>query len=96
MDGDVDGRDYLALLRNFNAENADQSMGDANGDEVVNGQDVAIWESAFGFGIDGSNTISLIGAEATNVPEPSTLLLFGGVLLLMGTRGPGARLPGRP
>jgi hypothetical protein len=43
LDGDIDGRDFLIWQRNVWATNATFTQGDANGDCVVNTQDLVIW-----------------------------------------------------
>jgi hypothetical protein len=44
-DGDTDGSDFLELQRNYTGFAAD----DKNQDRLVDGQDLSIWEAAFGF-----------------------------------------------
>lgn len=63
-DGDIDGADFLTWQRNVGI-GTDLSTGDANDDNVVDGDDLAIWEGQFGTTV----------AAATSVPEPASALL---------------------
>ena len=50
LDADVDGADFLASQPGFGLiSGAEHSEGDADGNEAVDGQDLAIWDGAFGF-----------------------------------------------
>ena len=70
-DGDVDGRDFLTWQRNSGAAAPLQSDGDANFDVLVNGDDLGVWQAAYGGALTAFNA----------VPEPGSLLLAGlGVL----------------
>lgn len=83
-DGDVDGADLLTFQRNhtrgevettFNSTlSATQSEGDFDNNNVVNGDDLAVWASEFGQSTPLSSTIG-------SVPEPSTLVLGLGAAL---------------
>lgn len=74
-DGDVDGVDFLTWQRYYLTGNSN-AQGDANGDMVVNGLDLDIWNNQYGPG-------PLQGVTA--VPEPTavglTLCAVGGLLL---------------
>ncbi len=73
LDGDVDGRDFLAWQRGASADSG-WALGDFNGDDVVNQLDLQIWQNKYGF-------VRALTAFSS-VPEPSSLLLVGGTLLL--------------
>lgn len=66
-DGDVDGRDFLAWQRGFGKVDATLADGDANGDSMVDAEDLAIWQSQHA----GNENLSASHA----VPEPSSALL---------------------
>jgi|GEM_PF-3759414 len=96
-DGFVDGQDFLQYQRNFGS-NSPPSAGDANGDGVVNSEDLDLFSTQFGtIGggelpptfdevfpnfFAGRNAALLSGAT---IPEPTSCLLLGlaGGLLLM-------------
>jgi len=46
-DGDIDGSDFLAWQRGVGSANPSPSDGDANGDDQVDGEDLAVWEGQF-------------------------------------------------
>ncbi|MCH8243778.1 MAG: hypothetical protein IH897_14380, partial [Planctomycetes bacterium] len=72
-DDDVDGNDFLILQVGFGLTmEVDNTHGDANGDGLVNGDDLSIWENQYG------SVFSPLAAVAV-VPEPS-----GCVLLILG------------
>ncbi len=48
LDGDVDGRDFLAWQRGVGSANPTKGSGDANNDDVVNSADLAIWQGEYG------------------------------------------------
>lgn len=67
QDGEVNGQDYLSLLRNFGTlSGASLTQGDANESGSINLFDLMIWQEQFG-------TTAL--AAAVVVPEPTTLSL---------------------
>jgi hypothetical protein len=68
QDGDVDGADFLTWQRNVTTASPTLAQGNANGDSVVDGIDLGIWEAQYGTSV----------AAATNVPEPTA-----GALLLV-------------
>lgn len=65
-DDDVDGLDFLTWQRGY-LTGTTHAEGDANGDTIVNGADLAVWESQYG-------AVPLAAAVAA-VPEPTSLLL---------------------
>ena len=65
-DGDVDGADFLAWQRGLGAD-GDLADGDANGDDIVDAADLAIWKEQFTAGA----ATPAVGA----VPEPATWAL---------------------
>ena len=76
-DDDVDGADFMIWQAGHGlAMQVDNMSGDANGDGVVNGEDLSIWGTQFG------STFAAL-AFARTVPEPSTawLLLFAATQL---------------
>lgn len=77
-DGMVDGRDFLIWQRGFNAAGG-LVDGDANDNGFVDAEDLAIWENQYG-------TTGLLVAASTAVPEPGSLILASGGLLLLVTR----------
>ena len=52
-DGNVDGRDYMILQRNWGRLNALGTQGDANGDGVVGYNDVVMWKNYYGTALGG-------------------------------------------
>ena len=46
-DGEVNGFDFLAWQRGFGSTNASQADGDATGDQLVDGADLAVWQADF-------------------------------------------------
>jgi hypothetical protein len=80
LDGDVDGRDFLAWQRGFGLENPTFANGDANYDGEINDLDLAIWSESYG---DGSP----LGASVA-VPEPSAFaIVYLSAFLFYGSRG---------
>ena len=64
VDGDVDGRDFLAWQRGFGTSiGAILSNGDADRDGDVDTEDLAVWSAAYGSA----------SAAATMVPEPAAI-----------------------
>ena len=63
-DGDVDGADFLTWQRGVGV-GTDLSTGDANDDNVVDGDDLDIWKGQFGSA----------AVAAAPVPEPATALM---------------------
>jgi hypothetical protein len=78
-DGDVDGADFLAWQRGVGV-GTDLSTGDANDDNVVDGDDLAIWRDQFG------PTASI--AAVAQIPEPAgaALLVTGSIAMLAASR----------
>ena len=78
----VDSGDFFILQRNFGLTGqTDNSNGDANGNGIVDANDLQIWEALFG-------TDSSLGSTLSTVPEPSGLvLLLVGSLVLTRNRG---------
>ena len=71
LDRDVDGADYLILLRNFGLlAGARFDQGDADLDGVIDADDLAVWKTHYGF--QGG---SFATAALSTIPEPSALLL---------------------
>ncbi len=80
-DNDIDGADFLTLLRGMGEGNT-HAEGDTDGNLQVNAQDQAIWESQFG-------TASF--SALTSVPEPTSLvMMLLGVPFVTRSRGPNA------
>jgi hypothetical protein len=73
--GLVDGNDFLRWQRNQGGA-GNNSQGDANGDGQVNGADLIIWKGKFG----GPPAT----AAASAVPEPGSLVIALGTLLVAG------------
>ena len=73
QDGDVDGRDFLALQRGFGSGDR-LADGDGNWDDEVDNEDLAIWQNLY----QGDDNPPL-----NAVPEPATWLL-GGLGTLVG------------
>jgi hypothetical protein len=65
-DGDVDGADFLTFQRGF-GQPGDRADGDANSDQIVNAEDLAVFQEQFG-------TVPAAPATAA-VPEPTTWAL---------------------
>ncbi len=84
QDGDVDGSDFLAWQRGFGSGTT-LAEGDANGDGNVDELDLVAWESQFG----QSNLTAQ--QAATSIPEPSSLLLAIGFLVVIPSRLRSAR-----
>lgn len=75
-DGDVDGADFLTWQRGFGIEST-FALGDANSSDMVDTNDLAVWNEQFGQSATG----------IVNVPEPSTLTnLFVTSLIFLRTR----------
>jgi hypothetical protein len=74
-DGVVDGEDLAAWQTNFRGDGRLQS-GDVDGDADVDGQDFLAWQRGVG---------KSVGAPAAAVPEPSTALTLGVLLVCAAT-----------
>jgi hypothetical protein len=74
QDGDVDGADFLTWQRNVATPSPTLAQGNANGDSVVDGVDLGIWENQFGTSVVAS----------TNVPEPGSVVLLLAAVGLIG------------
>ncbi len=79
QDGDVDGRDFLIWQRGFGIGTT-LAQGDANGNESVGAEDLAIWQTQYG-------NLPLASA-ATAVPEPATAVLLLFSVLTLSFRKP--------
>jgi T5SS/PEP-CTERM-associated repeat protein len=68
-DGDVDGADFLTWQRGLglSGATATNAAGNANGDSIINGADLAVWRSEF-----GPPSVPAVGA----VPEPGAAALL--------------------
>lgn len=77
MDGDVDGRDFLAWQRGFGSANASFAKGDANYDGVVDESDLAIWQTGFA---------GNLSALSSAVPEPGSWVMLSICLILVSQR----------
>jgi hypothetical protein len=75
IDGLVDGNDYPSWRKAFGESSVVFSYADGNHDGIVDGADYVIWRSR--------KDVSITGAFASQVPEPSTILLAGASLLLV-------------
>lgn len=65
LDGDVDGRDFLIWQRNVGLNTAN---GDASGNLVVDGEDLAMWAETYGAGFQNVANVA--------VPEPNGIILL--------------------
>jgi hypothetical protein len=75
-DGDEDGQDFLIWQRGLGA--GTNATGDANGDNVVNAADLAIWKAQFG-------TPATVAGSA--IPEPAAVgLLAVGLVVIAANR----------
>jgi hypothetical protein len=82
-DARVDGQDFLIIQRGMGLTNASRSQGDADGNGIVNGLDLALWRTlAF-------QQLGLSAAQLDIVPEPSTLGLA--IVVLMASQFTGGR-----
>lgn len=72
-DGDADGKDFLTWQRGVGRTGAAATLiaGNANGDQAIDGSDLAVWRSQF-----GSAT-----PTAAQIPEPPALGLAASVLI---------------
>jgi pectinesterase len=76
-DGDVDGQDFLVWQRGFGLEaQTDNSLGDADFSGVVDADDLTVWQEQYG---SPMNDLAV-----AIVPEPSTLMLLSGALVISG------------
>jgi hypothetical protein len=75
-DNDVDGKDFLIWQRGFGG-NGDNSAGDADGNGVINGADLAAWRSAFGAAV----------VAGKSVPEPHSAAMALTVIAATVCRG---------
>ena len=101
-DIDVDGADFLTWQRGFGISSPDPADGDANKDNSINDVDLAYWQSLYGktdttdsysvtinnFAISITDP-TLLSPASTGVPEPGTLALSLGSLLLVSGRRKG-------
>jgi hypothetical protein len=76
-DGDIDGRDFLRWQRGVGTGTT-LAQGDANGDHVVNGLDLAIWRDQY-----GTSPLSAV----SSVPEPGSFGLAVFAALAFSTIG---------
>lgn len=77
LDGDVDGRDFLAWQRGFGADSG-WARGDFNGDNIVNHLDLQVLQSNYGF--------VRSGVSITAIPEPATISVLLLTLLTVPCR----------
>jgi hypothetical protein len=80
VDGDVDGRDFLAWQRGFGqSSGASLSDGDADFDGDVDAVDLGHWQAAY-----GSSTFMLAANQAVSqsVPEPTIAVLWATGLIV--------------
>jgi GH25 family lysozyme M1 (1,4-beta-N-acetylmuramidase) len=77
----VDGFDFLTLQQNLGTVGpmATHANGDANGDDLINDADLAVWESQYG----GAPPLT---AAVASVPEPTTCTLALAALCLAMSR----------
>jgi GH35 family endo-1,4-beta-xylanase len=73
LDGDVDGRDFLAWQKGYGTIDPTFGDGDANYDHQVDGADLAVWQAAYG-------TLPL--TASVSVPEPACATLLAMVLVV--------------
>ncbi len=77
-DGQIDGSDYLLWqINSGTSSGAKHTDGDANADGSVDQHDLQIWQNEFGTTIGATS-------QSTTIPEPSTILLATGALLMVG------------
>jgi hypothetical protein len=74
-DGDVDGRDFMILQRNWGSTNALGTQGDANGDGTVGYNDMVMWRNYYGSTAGGYSAFTAedddeAPAAALSVDEP--------------------------
>lgn len=78
LDGVVSLADYTIWRDNLGASNTVFAEGDANGDGSVTSADYQLWKAHFGESASMAQSIAHNAAAAT-VPEPTALLLAGGL-----------------
>ena len=81
-DNVVDGLDFLTLQRGLGTvgPSATHANGDANGDDLINDADLAVWEAQYG-------SAPPLSAVSAAVPEPTTsALALAALCLVMGRR----------
>jgi hypothetical protein len=74
LDGDVDGRDFLAWQRGYGTVDPTFGDGDANYDHQVDAADLAIWQAAYG-------TLPL--TASVSVPEPGSLRILATAIVMV-------------
>lgn len=86
QDGDVDGSDFLAWQRHSGSFGPAVTLaqGNANTDQTINAQDLAIWEAEYsnvpgaeGIGVLVRGHVRYVTSFITAVPEPCTFALAG-------------------
>ena len=90
LDYRVDENDLLTMDANWLATNVSYADGDLNGDNVVNGMDLAILQSRYGHTFTGDTPVALTYGEAlaltTNIPQPASIALLAAGAALTTTR----------
>lgn len=81
-DFDVDGSEFVVIQRGFGVANGSATLetGDANEDGNVDDADIVLFESQFSGPLLGT------APAVATVPEPTSLLLTGGLLMTSGLR----------
>jgi hypothetical protein len=85
QDGNVDGRDFLAWQRGYDA--AGVSVGDMTGDLIVDEFDLWLWRNNYGAQLAAEPQVALRGIAANiQVPEPCGLALCCSTVFLLMPR----------
>jgi hypothetical protein len=83
-DGDdkVDGADLASWQRHYSpmvAAGSTFALGDWNFDDKIDGADLALWQSHY-------DPIGASEASVSAIPEPATMMLLAGGLVVLGRR----------